>query len=96
VKSCFAFALVAAQALVLCGAHASVPVMKPLLPVVAEPVFLELPMGDGGLTLYNAKGETVARCDRKGNGFSNCKVEPGFTLDDVMNAWVRAYQGLQK
>ena len=95
-KFLFAVALVAAQASFLAAANASVPLVKPIRAVAAEPVFLELPKGDGGLTLYNARGETVAHCERRGDSFSNCKLEPGFTLDDVMNAWVRAYQDSKK
>lgn len=61
-----------------------------------QPVFVDLPKDPGGLTLYNAKGEIVARCEGKDDIFSNCKAEPGVTLDDVMNAWVHAYQDLEK
>jgi hypothetical protein len=96
VKILFAVALVAAQASVLAAANATVPLVKPMRTVAAEPVFLKLPKGDGGLTLYNARGEIVARCDRKGDSLSNCKLETGFTLDDVMTAWVRAYQNNEK
>jgi len=96
VKILFAVALVAAQASVLAAPNTTIPLVKPLRSVAAEPVFLKLPKGDGGLTLYNASGKTVARCERKGDSFSNCKLEPGFTLDDVMNAWVRAYQGREE
>ena len=47
------------------------------------------------LTLYNAKGERVAQCDKKDDSFNNCKIEPGMTFDDVMNAWVHAYQDME-
>jgi hypothetical protein len=47
------------------------------------------------LTLYNAKGERVAECDKKDGSFSNCKIEPGMTFDDVMNAWVHAYEDME-
>lgn len=66
----------------------SSPVMKPAL--------IDVPKGPNGLTLYDAKGEVVARCDRKDDQFGNCKMEPGYTLDDLMNAWVHAYQDLAK
>ena len=62
----------------------------------ADPVFLEVPKPPQGLTLYNAKGEVVARCGRKDDSFADCKMEPDVTLDDLMNAWVHAYQDLQK
>lgn len=57
---------------------------------------VEAPKDSNGLTLYNAKGEVVARCEKTDDSFSNCKLEPGVTLDDVMNAWVHAYQDLEK
>lgn len=61
-----------------------------------EPVFLSVPKPPEGLTLYNTTGEVVARCGRKDDSFANCKMEPGVTLDDLMNAWVHAYQDTQK
>jgi hypothetical protein len=57
-----------------------------------QPAFQQVPKGPTGLTLYNSKGEVVARCDKKDNSFSGCRMEPGVTLDDLMNAWVHAYQ----
>jgi hypothetical protein len=65
-------------------------------PPQADPVFLAVPKPPEGLTLYNAKGEVVARCGRKDDSFANCKMEPGVSLDDLMNAWVHAYQDSQK
>lgn len=47
------------------------------------------------LTLFNAKGERVAECDKKDESFKNCKIEPGMTFDDVMNAWVHAYEDIE-
>lgn len=61
-----------------------------------QPAFKEVPPSPNGLTLYNAKGEVVARCEKKDDSFGNCKMEPGYSLDDLMNAWVHAYQDLQK
>lgn len=61
-----------------------------------DPVFQAVPKPPEGLTLYNAQGEVVARCGRKDDSFAGCKMEPGVTLDDLMNAWVHAYQDLQK
>ena len=61
----------------------------------AHPVFVDTPKGPG-LTLYNEKGEVVARCGRKNDSFQCCKIEPGLTLDDLMNAWVHAYLEVQK
>lgn len=60
------------------------------------PTFQEVPRGPNSLTLYNSKGEVVARCDKKNNTFSGCRMEPGVTLDDLMNAWVHAFQDAQK
>ena len=92
-----AIALVASAAFAFAaGADPTNPLVKSVRDVSAEPAFIQMPKDGGGLTLYNAKGEVIARCDRKGDAFGNCKLEPGVTLDDVMNAWVRAYQGLDK
>jgi hypothetical protein len=61
-----------------------------------HPMFTDLPKGPNGLTLYNEKGEVVARCGKKEESFRDCKMEPGVTLDDLMNAWVHAYLEVQK
>ena len=37
----------------------------------------------------------VARCQKKDDAFGNCKMEPGFSLDDLMNAWVHAYKEME-
>jgi hypothetical protein len=63
---------------------------------MSEPAFRAVPKPPEGLTLYNPQGEVVARCGRKEDSFANCKMEPGVTLDDLMNAWVHAYQNAQK
>ncbi len=65
-------------------------------PPKGDPMFLAVPKPPEGLTLYNTQGEVVARCGRKDDSFANCKMEPGVTLDDLMNAWVHAYQDTQK
>ncbi len=65
-------------------------------PSIVQPVIVEAPKLPNGLTLYNSKGEVVARCGKKDDSFSNCKMEPGVTLDDLMNAWVHAYQEMEK
>jgi hypothetical protein len=72
-----------------------VPTVKTVSPV-SQPVFLTVPKPPGVLTLYNANGEVVARCGKNGDSFANCKMEPDVTLDDLMNAWVHAYQDTQK
>lgn len=54
-----------------------------------------IPKGPNGLTLYNEKGERVAQCEKKDDSFKNCKIEPGMTFDDVMNAWVHAFQDIE-
>jgi hypothetical protein len=61
-----------------------------------HPVFVDVPKSRNGLTLYNEKGEIVARCRKKDRSFHGCKMEPGVTLDDLMNAWVHAYLEVQK
>jgi hypothetical protein len=72
-----------------------VPPVKAASPI-AQPVFLSVPKPPEGLTLYNPNGEVIARCGKKDDSFANCKMEPGVTLDDLMNAWVHAYQEMQK
>jgi hypothetical protein len=76
----------------------SVLVLQPAKASITHPVFLSVPKStdDGGLTLYNPKGEIVARCDKKDDTFTNCRMEPGVTLDELMNAWVNAYMDVQK
>lgn len=64
-------------------------------PPVTQPALVKIPKGPNGLTLYNSEGERVAQCDKKDDKFSNCKIEPGMTFDDVMNAWVHAFQDMQ-
>jgi hypothetical protein len=63
---------------------------------VVQPAIVEAPKPPDRLTLYNAQGEVVARCGKTDDSFSNCKMEPGFTLDDLMNAWMHAYQEMEK
>ena len=62
----------------------------------AHAVFVDVPKSPNGLTLYNGKGEVVARCRKTGDSFHDCMTEPGVTLDDLMNAWVHAYLEVQK
>lgn len=84
--------------LLLASTAGSSPVqnIKPVSAPTTKPVFLEIPPKPDGLTLYNSKGEIVAKCEKDKDGFGNCKMEPGVTLDDLMNAWVHAYEEVQK
>ena len=61
-----------------------------------RPTFVEVPKSPNGLTLYNERGEVVARCRKKNESFHDCRMESGVTLDDLMNAWVHAYLDVQK
>ena len=63
---------------------------------ITHPAFVDVPKSPNGLTLYNEKGEVVARCGKKDDAFHDCKMESGVTLDDLMNAWVHAYLDVQK
>jgi hypothetical protein len=65
-------------------------------PSITHPLFVEARKSPNGLTLYNEKGEVVARCGKKDETFHDCKMESGVTLDDLMNAWVHAYLEVQK
>ncbi len=84
--------------IVLASIHNQSPIQaaKAIDQPSTQPVFLSVPKPPEGLTLYNAKGEVIARCGRRDDSFGDCKMEPGVTLDDLMNAWVHAYQDLQK
>jgi hypothetical protein len=64
-------------------------------PPVTQPALVQLPKRPDSLTLYNASGERVAQCDKSDDKFAHCKMEPGMTFDDVMNAWVHAFQDIQ-
>ena len=70
--------------------------VNPNVPPAIQPVFREAPKDPNTLKLYDTMGEIVARCEKKENKFGNCKLEPGVTLDDLMNAWVHAYQDVQQ
>lgn len=86
-------------AIFLLAATANGPVVHTINleePPVTHPALVKIPKGPNSLTLYDAKGERVANCDKKDDAFSNCKVEPGFTFDDVMNAWVHAFEETEK
>jgi hypothetical protein len=92
-----------ALAIILCAATipatilgAAISPSGPSRTASTQPVFAEIPKSPNGLTLYNAKGEIVAKCEKKDDAFGDCKMEPGVTLDDLMNAWVHAYQDMQK
>ena len=63
---------------------------------ITHPALVDVPKGPNGLTLYNEKGEVVARCGKKGDTFQDCKMESGVNLDELMNAWVHAYLDVQK
>ena len=61
-----------------------------------HPALVQPPKSPNSLTLYNAKGERVAQCEKTNDVFANCKIVPGMTFDDVMNAWVHAFEDMQK
>ena len=85
-------------AICLLAATANGPVVRAINleePPVTQPALAKIPKGPNGLTLYNVKGERVAECEKKDDSFSNCMVESGFTFDDVMNAWVHAFEDIQ-
>lgn len=91
----------ALSAFILLAAVSTGPALenaRPSSSPVTQPKLIDLPKGPDGLTLYNAKGEVVARCDKdqKNDQFGHCKMEPGYSLDDLMNAWVHAYEDLAK
>jgi hypothetical protein len=65
-------------------------------PTATRPTLVQPPKSPNSLTLYNAEGERVAQCKKKGDIFTNCKLDVGMTFDDVMNAWVHALEDMQK
>ena len=73
-----------------------VPTTKAVESPTTHPIFVDAPKSENGLTLYNEKGEVVARCRKKNGSLSDCKMEAGVTLDDLMNAWAHAYLDVQK
>lgn len=46
------------------------------------------------LILYDVDGARIAFCNRNEstNKLTGCQMEPDATLDEVMNAWLMAYQ----
>lgn len=86
-------------AICLLAATANGPSVQPISfrdSPATQPALVQIPKGPNGLTLYNSKGERVAQCEKKDDTFANCKMDPGVTFDDVMNAWVHALQDMQK
>jgi hypothetical protein len=65
-------------------------------PPATQPALQKTERGPNGLKLYNEKGERVAQCEKKGDTFTNCKMDSGVTLDDLMNAWVHVLEDLGK
>jgi hypothetical protein len=59
-------------------------------------VFVDAWKSPKGLTLYNEKGEVVAQSGNREGSFHDCEMEPGVTLDDLMNAWGHACLEIQK
>jgi hypothetical protein len=92
VSRVFALALLAVSS----ASPSAIRIAQPTSSPASQPVFLEIPKGAQGLTLYNNQGGVVVRCDRSGDSFNHCQMEPGVTLDDVMNAWAHAYQQIEK
>jgi hypothetical protein len=91
--------MTAFSALIILAAVTTAPIAENARPnanPVTSPALVEIPKGPDNLTLYNAKGEVVARCEKKDESFGNCKIEAGYNLDDLMNAWVHAYEDLAK
>lgn len=86
-------------AFVLLASAANLPAVQNTGAAISSttyPALVDVPKGPNGLTLYNEKGEVVARCEKKDGTFQDCKMESGVTLDDLMNAWVHAYLQVQK
>ena len=77
--------------LVLLMASIAVP---PRQPIAERPALVEAPPAPDSLTLYNQKGEQVAKCQivDAGERITGCKIIDSYTLDDLMTAWADAYK----
>jgi hypothetical protein len=61
----------------------------------SEPNFATaVPTLQHSLILYNPDGYRVAWCDQAdaNHALMNCRVADGYDLNDVMNAWLKAYE----
>jgi hypothetical protein len=69
----------------------SIPLMQH--PPQAVQKVTEPPPKPISLTLYTVDGTRVAVCDLdKDSEAHHCKIDQGFTLDDVMTAWMQVYR----
>ena len=61
-----------------------------------EPMIYPVAKVPNGLNLYNPQGDIIVICDKEYAGddlkLTHCRIEDDNTLDDVMNAWLRAYE----
>lgn len=64
-------------------------------PPVTKPAIVQPAKSPDRLTLFDADGDRVAQCEKKDGKLAACKMEPGMTFDDVMNAWAHAYEDVQ-
>ena len=56
------------------------------------PEFFATPRHPDSLALYDKEGNLVAFCGTNDGALGDCKIEDGFTVNDVMNAWMHAYE----
>jgi transcription elongation factor Elf1 len=68
------------------------------VPPVAPPALIQVnpptpnsQTSPSNLTLYKPTGEKIAYCKFTGRVLTDCEIEKGSTLNDVMNAWLDAY-----
>ena len=63
----------------------------------AETVLVQPAPSPHDLTLYNQRGEQVAKCQIVDDGqtIKDCKIQTGYTLDDVFTAWADALKLLE-
>lgn len=67
-------------------------------PLPQRPALVQPAPSPHDLTLYNEKGEQVAKCliVEDGTRITGCHINSGFTLDDVMTAWANAFKQLEQ
>lgn len=56
------------------------------------PEFFQPARNPDALALYDQAGNQIAYCESHEGHLGKCEIEDTYTLDDVMNAWLKAYE----
>lgn len=54
--------------------------------------FFEIPRHPDSLALYDRDGNLIAYCATNDGSLGDCEIQDSYTLNDVMNAWLHAYE----